>query len=149
MKKKFLMVLMSAMMVTGNMSMVNAAEYENETNMEAEYIEAEPRGVDRNGNYSLSVGQSFEESFKVGNFIKEDHNTFNVKVEVDSGATATLIVTITSKDGFYHTQKVTSDTTITIEDCDPDDKYTVKFSTNAKNTSESISGKYYITSYIS
>ena len=36
MKKKFLMVLMSAMMVTGNMSMVHAAEYENETNMEAE-----------------------------------------------------------------------------------------------------------------
>lgn len=150
MKKKFMMLL-SAVMIASNISMAYAAEPTDEMSMRDEtttYTEVEPRGVDTSGTYSLTVGKSLKKSFKVGNLIKEDHNAFNVKVTVNSGFTTPLIVTITSEDGYYYSKEITSDTTITVKNCDPDDKYTVEFSTNAYDVTEYISGKYNITSYI-
>ena len=121
MKKKFVMMLLSAMMVTGSMSIAHAAELDKDfADMTIETEGVEPRKVDTSGSFSLSAGQSFKKSFKVGNLIGADHDAFNVKV----------------------------DTTITVKNCDPDEKYTVKFSTDAYDATEHISGKYYITSYI-
>ena len=149
MKKKFVMMLLSAMMVTGSMSIAHAAELDKDfADMTIETEGVEPRKVDTSGSFSLSAGQSFKKSFKVGNLIGADHDAFNVKVKINSGATADLIVTITSDDGYYYSENITSDTTITVKNCDPDEKYTVEFSTEAYDATEHIGGKYYITSYI-
>ena len=189
MKKKFVMMLLSSMMAIGSMSIVHAAEPDEDfadVTVEAEGVEAEgveaegveadgveaegveaegveavgveavgveaegvePRKIDTSGSFSLSVGPGFEKSFKVGNLIGADHDAFKVKVTINSGATTPLVVTITSDNGYYYSKNITSDTTITVKNCDPDEKYTVKFSTNAYDVTEHVSGKYYITSYI-
>lgn len=77
---------------------------------------------------------------------KPQHNAFTTVVKIIKSTTP-LLITITNDKGYYYSKEITKSTIFTIKNCNPDAKYTVKFSINGYNTDDSVSGTFSITSF--
>ena len=106
----------------------------------------QPRKIDKGGTFKLAGKQSFQYSFQTGSLTKPQHNAFTTVVKIIKSTTP-LLITITNDKGYYYSKEITKSTTFTTKNCNPDAKYTVKFSTNGYNVDDSVSGTFSITSF--
>lgn len=106
--------------------------------------EIAPLGVDNTATLSLAVGKSWSDSFKMNNWINEDHDAFKVKV---SGVTSGKYkVIIKGSDGYsYESSEYSSDQTFTTTKAKTGVTYTV---TIVNTSASTLKGKVNITSYI-
>jgi hypothetical protein len=101
-------------------------------------------GVENTATLSLAVGKSCSDSFKMNNWINEDHDAFKVKV---SGVTSGKYkVIIKGSDGYsYESSEYSSDQTFTTTKAKTGVTYTV---TIVNTSASTLKGKVNITIYI-